>query len=700
MMRKLLFLTGLCIWTACTTGPAGGAAGGDAVIVARADAASGPDGDARGGADAKPAADVAPADPWAGAPPEICKPGAPWDGGSPLWVDDTLAAGLSAAAVIGIRLSTADLDGDHRPELSARSMAGQGGREDWTAGKRRQFLLRTSALPGGGFRFDDVTQTAKLLSTRDGGDGRQAHVVVMGDVDNDGDLDVFAGNAVPSDPAKDKFPADASEVMINDGKGAFALHPSPSFATAELRRSLTSASFVDYDQDGNLDLWLGYATWPGSGGDFPIQSQLLRGDGKGGFALVTAAEGLQTKPWAKIADVEDGLVHRHTWGTAACDVNGDALPDLLGVSYGRYFNSLWLNGKLGDSGMRFDDLKAFSHFDRDGDDDWTTNWNAQCYCAENPKADECDKCGAPVVNCAALKAAFKGTYRWNHASDRKPWRLGGNTGTVQCADLDRDGDLDMVFGTIVHPDVGPSSDPSRIARNDGNPLPQFVHELGKQSGLQHTFPASGQGDVGDMSLAVLDFDNDGRLDIVLASSDYPGTRAKLFQQQPDGRYVEVTKASGLDMRHAASVAVADWDRDGDLDLAFGHSLMRCGLSPAECFKTEEVHVFTNTKGNQGNWVQLALVGGPGSNRAAIGARIAVTAGGQTQAFEVGGGYGHFGMQQDTVVHVGLGAPCAIDKIEVRWPDAAHTVETWSHVRAGYLVRLVQGQPKPEYPLAP
>ena len=70
----------------------------------------------------------------------------------------------------------------------------------------------------------------------------------------------------------------------------------------------------------------------------------------------------------------------------------------------------------------------------------------------------------------------------------------------------------------------------------------------------------------------------------------------------------------------------------------------------------------------------------------------------TDHYEIGGGYGHWGMQHDVVVHVGLGSNCAIDSVKVRWPDAAGTTETWNHVRANYLVRLEQGKAQPSYPL--
>lgn len=662
-------------------------------------------------ADVAPAADVvatdvAPVDavdPWAGAPPALCRKGAaPWQEGQATFTDITVAVGIGDAAtpsatnglaVAGVRLSTADLDGDDYPELLVRHMA-QGVRDTFQPGKRILYLLHNEAKSGK-WTFTETTQASGITQTRDGATGRACHIAVFGDADNDGDTDVFCGATIPTDPAKDLFAKDASELMLNDGKGNFTLTGQATFAASKLRRALSSASFTDYDRDGKLDLWLGYTTW--SDGK-PMQNPLLRGDGAGDFSDVTAAEGLTTKPYSKAADIESGAAHRNTWGSAACDMNGDGWPDLLTVSYGRYFNGFWLGGTLGSSGARFDDMKDVSLLGRDDDDDWTTNINAQCWCQDNPKDAECDKAPKPKVNCVQLKAAFGGQYRWYHPQDRKPYRLGGNTGTAVCADLDRDGDLDLVEMTIVHPDVGPSADPTRIILNDGKKIPTFEHLHGDQSGLQHSFDKGQADDVGDMTGAVLDFDGDGRIDVLIASSDYPGTHAMLFHQLADGTFEEVPVPQGIDHKHAHGVAVADFDRDGDLDVVLGHSLARCNLSPKECQKTEQVHVFRNDFATPGNWLELKLVGGGGANRSAIGARIEVKAGGATQTFEVGGGYGHWGMQQDLVVHVGLGSACAVDEVKVRWPDAAGTTEVWHNVRANYFAELTQGSAKPAYPL--
>ena len=59
-------------------------------------------------------------------------------------------------------------------------------------------------------------------------------------------------------------------------------------------------------------------------------------------------------------------------------------------------------------------------------------------------------------------------------------------------------------------------------------------------------------------------------------------------------------------------------------------------------------MFENVLGQDGNFVQVHLVGGPGTNRSAIGARVSVTADGVTQTQEVEAGFGLSGKQDDGI----------------------------------------------------
>jgi hypothetical protein len=241
---------------------------------------------------------------------------------------------------------------------------------------------------------------------------------------------------------------------------------------------------------------------------------------------------------------------------------------------------------------------------------------------------------------------------------------------------------------IVHWDVGDSSDPAEVLLNPGGADPVFERPGAEALGMARDWQRT-DWNAGDMTGAFLDFDNDGMQDIYIGSSDYPGTRGFLFQQDSVGKFVEVPPAEGIDHARSHGVAVADFDRDGDLDVAVGHSRSRCSGDPT-CLPTQEVRVFRNEMGNGSNFVQIALRGGPGSNRFGIGARVSVTAGGKTQVQEVGGGHGHYGIQHGTVLHFGLAEACEITEILVRWPDAKHTTETFKNVSANYRITIKQG----------
>ncbi|MCB9832671.1 MAG: CRTAC1 family protein [Planctomycetes bacterium] len=67
--------------------------------------------------------------------------------------------------------------------------------------------------------------------------------VALGDVDNDGDLDLFIANVGPD------------RLLINDGKGRFEALPAELSGIGDPGYS-TSASFFDYDLDGLLDLYV------------------------------------------------------------------------------------------------------------------------------------------------------------------------------------------------------------------------------------------------------------------------------------------------------------------------------------------------------------------------------------------------------------------------------------------------------------
>jgi hypothetical protein len=81
-----------------------------------------------------------------------------------------------------------------------------------------------------------------------------------------------------------------------------------------------------------------------------------------------------------------------------------------------------------------------------------------------------------------------------------------------------------------------------------------------------------------------------------------------------------------------------------------------------------------------------------SNTTGIGARVVVDANGVLLTKELGGGYGHMGMQNDTVLFFGLGDCAIVHAIEVTWPDGARTLQRFENVVADRFIEIRQGAP--------
>jgi hypothetical protein len=78
----------------------------------------------------------------------------------------------------------------------------------------------------------------------------QAGFFIFGDIDNDGDQDVFAGLDYPT-------PGLTNQIYLNDGSGRFSLLESAGVERDAGSTTSASASFADFNNDGILDLYVG-----------------------------------------------------------------------------------------------------------------------------------------------------------------------------------------------------------------------------------------------------------------------------------------------------------------------------------------------------------------------------------------------------------------------------------------------------------
>jgi len=595
-------------------------------------------------------------------PPPICKtPSA--QPPPPQWFTEITAdVGLGSAAMpaaLGTSVRAADLDGDGFPDLLA-TIGHIATRESGTT--RYRFLLMNRPSPTDPSKrvFVDTTAESGLLATRDGVGGRGFSIANLGDLDNDGDVDVIACPA-----ATDATALDPCAAFLNDGTAHFTLAPASALEAAGVFEC-ASGALLDFDRDGKLDFWAG---------DFQDQPHLFQGAGDGTFTDVTAARGLPTTD----GDPAMSQSFRQTFGVTACDLDQDGDADVILADYGREANQVWRNDgdhftEIGQTlGVAWDD-----HMDFTRDDE-----SYLCWCQANA--------GMCAATTPAPVAGICPDRGWVPGQSDQPRRLGGNNFSIACGDIDDDGDMDLMTATIRHWDVGADSDPSELLLNDAAPpmLAKFRRPGNMATGLYRN-ETSPDWNEGDMMPVFADVDLDGQKDIYLTSSDYPGDHGWLWRQKPDHTFEDVTAMSGAGQREIHGVALVDLDGDGDLDFVAGTSTARSVAA------TNALRVYRNDIGNNQNWVKVRLIG-TGANRSAIGARVAVTAGGHTQSQELQGGYGHNSIENDLVLTFGLGGTCTVDSIEVRWPDAAATVEKHAGVLANYLVELTEGSPDARYP---
>jgi hypothetical protein len=577
--------------------------------------------------------------------------------------------------VRGGRVSTGDLDGDGYPDVVVHAV-GNHNRPDLTKPPNEWTyrVMMNRPAPGGGRRFEDHTLGSGYPALRvpETDRGRSAQFAIFADLDDDGDLDVVSGTYADRDhPETD--PGDRSEILLNDGHATFTLAPEGAISGDGSPLPTTSATLLDHDRDGILDVYVG--NWYQSYGRSyqGVQDRLWRGLGDGTFEDVTAAVGLSTSG----ASPSLASAPRPTYGVTACDLDLDGDVEILSSSYGRQPNLLWRR-----DGSRYREVGVASGFAADGLTDYTDNELYRCYCQTTGRCTA----PAPRIACDALY--------WAAGTDDQPWRLGGNTFTTACGDVDNDGDLDVYSAEIAHWHIGSSSDPSQLLLNDGvrSGVPVLRRPGNRTTGLQIPHVGTSWNE-GAITAALADVDNDGLMDVVVGTSDYPDQYLYFFRQQQSGTFREAARTGGLTHACAPSFALADLDRDGDLDLVVTSSTTRdCR---ARWPNGPEVRVYENTTGQDANWTQIHLEGAGaaagGANRSAIGAIVRVTAGGVTRTRVVQGGYGHFGMQHDLDVTVGLGEACAIDSIEVLWPDAQRTMDRFEDVRASYRIVIRQGE---------
>lgn len=432
--------------------------------------------------------------------------------------------------------------------------------------------------------------------------------VAFADYDNDGDLDLYVTYVMLS----------PTILLRNNGDGTFT--DVTSMVGVGQGLDARGLAFADYDNDGDLDLFI--ADTQGSGVIF------FRNNGDGTFTDATSEAGFAGEIGGK--DVASG------------DYDNDSYLDIYMI---RYANSSALYRNNGDG--TFNDVAAvagvagtgcgeggvaFGDYDNDGDADILIN-------KSNREAD------------VLYRNNGDGTFTdvANEAGIISP----GYGEAVAFGDYDNDGYLDVYLGEgAANP-----GDISRLFHNSGDGTFTDITDV------------SGLGDHPTTDAVFFDYDNDGDLDILATQWDVGNY---LWRNNGDGTFTDVADQIGIrwhSQGDSLKAAVGDYDNDGDLDI----------------FEAtwKEPNVLYQNYGGTNNWLEV-LLEGTVSNRNGVGAKVKVIAGSLTQTREISSDIGGQS-QQSFRAHFGLGTAEVIDRIEVMWPSGI--VQVLHSIKANQIISV-------------
>ncbi|MDR3618779.1 MAG: FG-GAP-like repeat-containing protein [Paludisphaera borealis] len=522
--------------------------------------------------------------------------------------------------------------------------------------------------------------------------------------------------------------AEASGLRFTFDSGAEPFHQLPEITSG-------GVGLLDYDGDGRLDVYLVQGGKFPPVPDAPAGDRLFRNRGGGSFEDVSERSG--------VAALAKGYGHGVTVG----DYDGDGRPDLFLTRWRAY--ALFRNrgdgtfedqteaaGLGGDRG--YPTSAAFADFDGDGDLDlyvchygvWDAEHPLLCPDPKHPGGYySCDPRLVPPEADHLFRndaGRFHDATRESGVTDPDGRGLG-----VVAADLDADGWVDLFvandttanylfrnLGGMRFEEIGQSAGVASNANGgyqasmgvacgdldgDGridlavtnyyNESMTFYRSLGQSLFADHT-AAVGLDVPTRMVLGFgtvfFDADDDGRLDLAATNGHVHDLRpdvpfamsSQLFLGGPEGRLTDVSKTSGdpwTTLRVGRSMAAGDLDGDGRVDLII--------------VAHDQPVAYFHNQSKAGRSISLALVGGAGSNRDAVGARVVVEAGGRRlYAQRISGG--GFQSASDPRLHFGLGRAESADRVEIRWPSGR--VDRIEDLRADadYVVHEGRGRAEP------
>ena len=447
----------------------------------------------------------------------------------------------------------------------------------------------------------------------------------------------------------------------------------------------------DFNNDGLEDLFL-TSNGPNT---------LLLNNGDATFTGVSRTAGIKGPKNPVTGLVRDVL----TGSAGILDYNQDGLLDIFVANYEGHANQLFRNDGIGGDGVpRFTDVApalgldwakpgqsnwglgvALADYDNDGDTD--------IYVANDYNGINIDVGGLNPGGNMLYRNNGNGTFtdvtEASGAGDQG-WAMG-----VTFGDFDQDGWQDIFVANFW--------EDALLRNNRDGTFTNVTQATGLITGQpgEHFYNSWGT--------ALLDYDNDGDLDLHVANGFIPNDQGQV-PNEPDQlwenvglngqalpQFIEVGAAAGINSTgDARGTAYADFNQDGFVDYYLMNNNFVSGpgaefAKPVNLFVNQGNGTFremgwsfglrtSNADSNplparknlgENRWLQIRPVNAYGS--LAHGARITVTTGSRVQVKDVGAS--SYLSQNSPFFHFGLGQVSVVDEVRVKYPNGTTVVET-------------------------
>jgi enediyne biosynthesis protein E4 len=420
------------------------------------------------------------------------------------------------------------------------------------------------------------------------------------DFDNDGIMDVIVG-VLNQKTEITKSPLIIFRGYLKKKKLSYGR----AFTFPGKPRPISSATVLDYNLDGKLDLFVSNWYGPGKYGPAITPDQLFFGEGFR-FKDVSGALKEENK-----RDGREGpyVNAKPTYGALNCDIDGNHYPDILTVSSDGFANKVWMNvynKKL--RARSFENAGNISNFGADSQGDYDL-------------------------------------------------RGGGRTFGLDCIDYNGDGIMDTFLGELSHSYDNENRDRSSILTGSRRKFPpkfvrtQYYDDQGLTNWSQ-----------GDRRGTFFDYNFDGLVDLIVDNTGFPPkSRLVLFEQEKNHAFKDIAVRAGIDILNPSGTVIMDFNKDGKPDIVTGQTSIRAGNIK------RSIYLFENQLPRKRRRSLRFFPKGVWSNAAGIGARIVLKTNKRVQTKYVHYSHGGLPSQNERGVFFGLSKNEKVVFAKVYWP---------------------------------